>query len=376
MSNHLTIALDAMGGDHGAASVIPGAALALAERPDLRFLLVGDENVIQAALKDHPEVARASEIIHTDKVISAEEKPAAALRSGRHSSMRLAIDAVSAGRAASIVSSGNTGALMATAKMVLKCLPGIHRPAIASQMPTIKKGRVVLLDMGANLECDAQMLMQFAVMGGIFAREIMNCAQPTIGLLNVGSEDMKGGDEVRAAGALLQQVPLPGKYHGFIEGNDIAFGTVDVVVTDGFTGNIALKTAEGIGKMAMSYFKGALTSSLLAKIGALLARPALMKMAKQIDPRLYNGGMMLGLNGICVKSHGGADAVAFASAIKVADDLARHGFNARVSTAIQEIMRTHADTAAAALAPAEALADASVTTTADAAAASSLPPAA
>jgi glycerol-3-phosphate acyltransferase PlsX len=338
MSIPYTIALDAMGGDNGPNAVIPGAALILKERPDLRFLLVGDETKIQPILADYPEVARASEILHTDKVISGDEKPSIALRNGRDSSMRLAINAVQEGRAAAVVSSGNTGALMATAKMVLKCLPGIHRPAIASLMPS-QKNRVVMLDMGANVHCDAEMLVQFAIMGVVYAREIFEVKEPTIGILNVGSEDMKGHEEVQAAAAMLRNLQIPGKFHGFIEGNDITLGTVNVVVTDGFTGNIALKTAEGVGKMAVAFLKEAIKSSALAMIGAFLAGPALRKMAKRIDPRLYNGGMLLGLDGICIKSHGGTDALGFSTAIRNADDLARKGYNKRVATAIDQILK-------------------------------------
>lgn len=326
-----------MGGDFGPKAVIPGAAQALQSRPNLRFILVGDESVIQPALKDHPALARACEIVHTTQVISGDEKIAQALRNGRQSSMRLAIDAVADGRASAIVSSGNTGALMATAKMVLKCVPGIHRPAIASQFPT-QTGRAIMLDLGANLGCDSEMLVQFAILGTIFAKEIFGLTTPSVGILNVGSEEMKGHEEVREAAAILNQITFPGRFHGFIEGNDIALGTTDVVVTDGFTGNTALKTAEGIGKLAQFYMKQAFKSSPLAMLGALLAAPALKKMKARIDPRLYNGGIMLGLNGICIKSHGSTDAVGFASAIVVAADMVTHGYNSRVAAAIADIM--------------------------------------
>ncbi|MES2729703.1 MAG: phosphate acyltransferase PlsX [Pseudomonadota bacterium] len=349
----ITIALDVMGGDLGPNAVIPGAALALAARPSLRFLLVGDESVIQPALQNHPDLARVSDIIHTTQVISGEDKIAQALRNGRHSSMRMAIDCVADNRAAAIVSSGNTGALMATAKMVLKCIPGIHRPAIASQMPTQKGSRVIMLDLGANLACDAEMLVQFAILGTVFAREIFGLDRPSVGILNVGSEEMKGHEEVRAAASIMSQIKFPGRFHGFIEGNDIALGTVDVVVTDGFTGNVALKTAEGIGKMAQSYMKDAFKSSPLAMFGALFAARALKKMKDRIDPRLYNGGLMLGLNGICVKSHGSTDAVGFSSAIIVAADMASHGYNKRVGAAIANVMTQESFVAAQMAATAE-----------------------
>ncbi len=337
MNKSVTIALDAMGGDFGPEVVVPGAALALKDRPMASFIFFGDQTKIQPCLDKYPQLARVSTISHTDKAVSADEKPGQALRSGRDSSMRLAINAVSEGRADCIVSGGNTGALMAMAKMVLRTLPGIHRPAIASVFPTIK-GQTVVLDLGANLECDSEILVQFAVLGSVYARVVENIPNPTVGLLNVGSEDMKGHEEIRAAQAVLQQVKFPGKYYGFVEGNDITAGTVDVVVTDGFTGNVALKVAEGVGKLASFILKSSLKSSPLSFVGAILASGALKKVKNRMDPRLYNGGMFLGLSGICVKSHGSMDAVGFANAIKVAADLSTNGFNKRVAEEIQQVM--------------------------------------
>ncbi len=326
-----------MGGDHGPDAVIPGAALALQERPQLRYLLFGDQKKIAPLLERYPALKPVSEICHTDKSIPPEEKVAQALRSGRDSSMRLAINAVSEGRADCIVSGGNTGALMAMAKMVLKCLPGIQRPAIASVFPTMK-GETTVLDLGANIECDAELLVQFAVLGTVYSRVVRGRDVPTVGILNVGSEEMKGHDELRTAASILQQIKFPGKYTGFVEGNDIPAGTVDVIVTDGFTGNVALKVAEGVGKLTSQMLKDALKGSPLSMIGALLASGALKGLKKRMDPRLYNGGMFLGLNGICVKSHGSMDEVGFASAIKVAADLVASGFNARVAQEIQQVM--------------------------------------
>lgn len=337
MSGQLTIALDAMGGDRGPDAVIPGAALALAENPSLKFMLFGDAEKIRPLLEKYPQVEQASTLVHTDQFVTPDEKPATALRNGRHSSMRLAINAVAEKQADCIVSGGNTGALMAMAKMVLKCLPGIERPAIASLLPTMGK-ETVMLDLGANLECDSEMLVQFAILGSVYSRAVRGHEQPTVGLLNIGSEDMKGHDELKVAAAILSQIKFPGRYVGFIEGNDIPMGKVDVVVTDGFTGNVALKTAEGVSKLISSMLKNAFQKSPLAMLGALLARGALTSLKDEMDPRYYNGGMFLGLNGVCVKSHGGMDEVGFANAIKYAAQLAARNFNVRVAAEIAEVM--------------------------------------
>ena len=261
-----------------------------------------------------------------------------ALRRGRGTSMRLAIDAVAAGDAAGVVSAGNTGALMAMAKTVLKTLPGVHRPAIASIFPT-RRGRTVMLDLGANVECTADNLVQFAVLGEVFARGVLGIARPRVGLLNVGIETTKGSDVVRNAARLLQSGGLPIEFHGFVEGDDIPRGTVDVVVTDGFTGNIALKTAEGTARLFADLLREALSRSLLARLGYLLARPALLGLRDRLDPRRYNGGLFLGLNGIAVKSHGSADELGFATAIAFAVEMARYGFNDNV---VADLARWHA----------------------------------
>ena len=337
MSQPNIIALDAMGGDFGPSAVVPAAALALREMPDLRFLFFGDEQKIRAQMRDQPMLDTVSTIIHTDKVIAADEKPSVALRSGKDSSMRLAIEAVAAGQAGSVVSAGNTGALMATAKIVLRCLPGISRPAIASVMPTIR-GQTVVLDLGANISCDAEILVQFAVLGVVYARVVKGIHTPTLGLLNVGSEDTKGHDQLRAAHAILSEIHFPGNYVGFVEGNDIPEGSVDVVVTDGFTGNVALKVAEGVGKLTGGFLRSAFTSSPFAMLGALFAAGALRKVRRRLDPRYYNGGMFLGLSGICVKSHGSMDAFGVSRAILVAAGLVKHGYNDRVATEIKQIV--------------------------------------
>ena len=326
MSTRLTLSLDAMGGDNAPSMVVEGIGLALDRLPQVDFLLYGDEKQLIPLLDKKPRARDVCEIRHTDDIVSNDEKPGVALRSGRNSSMRLAINAVHDGEAAGIVSAGNTGALMAMAKFVLKTLPGIDRPAIASAFPTIR-GESIMLDLGANVVCTADNLVQFAVMGEVFARNVFGLEQPSVGILNVGSEELKGHDSVKVAFSVLQNIDLPIKFHGFVEGDDIAKGTVDVIVTDGFTGNIALKTAEGTAKMFGSFLKDAFLSSTTSKIGAMLAKPALNKFRMRLDPRRYNGALFLGLNGICVKSHGGTDALGFANALDVAVELISDGLN-------------------------------------------------
>ncbi|HPD82482.1 MAG: phosphate acyltransferase PlsX [Alphaproteobacteria bacterium] len=336
MTYRQTIAIDAMGGDFGPSVTVPAAAAALKRMQDTKIIFFGDEKVIAPLMGVYPELKKHSQIHHTDITISSKDKPSVALRNGRDSSMRLAIEAVKDGVADGVVSAGNTGALMAMSKMLLKCLPGINRPAIASVMPTAN-GKTVVLDLGANLACDAEMLIQFAILGSVYARVVQGVPAPTVGLLNVGTEEMKGHEEIRAAATILSTVPFPGKYYGFIEGNDITKGTVDVVVTDGFTGNVALKTAEGVGKLSKEFLTMAFKSSPLAMLGYLLARGAIKRMKDQVDPRKYNGGMFLGVNGICVKSHGNSDIEGTENAIVVAYDLIRNGFNKRVADEIENL---------------------------------------
>jgi len=332
----LTIALDAMGGDHAPAMVVAGAALARQRYPQVKYIFFGDERKIRPLLDARKALQPLATIHHTEEAISNDMKPSAALRSGRQSSMRLAIDAVAAGQADCVISAGNTGALMAMAKVVLKTLPGIHRPAIGSFLPTIR-GESVMLDLGANLECDADNLVQFAMMGAVFARTVLGIPEPTIGLLNVGAEELKGHDAVKTAAQILKNTTLPGRFHGFVEGNDIPAGTVDVVVTDGFTGNIALKVAEGMGKLYSDFLRRAFRSSVMARLGYVLASGSIRKLRARIDPRRYNGGMFLGLSGVCVKSHGGVDAFGFANAIGVAVDLVAQGFNDRIREELQRL---------------------------------------
>ena len=320
------MSIDAMGGDNAPAMVVEGMEMSLDKHPGTRFLLFGDEPRLTPLLEQHTKVAAVTEIRHTPDAVKNADKAAQALRSGRNSSMRLAINAVKDGEAAGIVSAGNTGALMAMAKFVLRTLPGIARPALATYFPT-KTGQSLMLDLGANIECDAENLVQFAVMGEVFARQVRGLEYPSVGILNVGAEDLKGKQSVKEAATILQDTDLPIKFHGFIEGDDIAAGTVDVIVTDGFTGNIALKTAEGTAKLFGGFLKDALKSSVISSIGALLARPALNQLKMRMDPRRYNGAMLLGLNGICVKSHGGMDGLAFSNAIGVTADLVTTSVN-------------------------------------------------
>jgi glycerol-3-phosphate acyltransferase PlsX len=309
--------------------VIAGAALARELYPKIRFLIFGDEAQVKPLIDRFPLLQDSCELRHTPDVIGGEVKPSLALRQGRNSSMRLAINAVALGEAAAVVSAGNTGALMAMAKFVLKTLPGIDRPAIASLIPT-KTGESVMLDLGANVECDAENLVQFALMGAVFCRTVLGIGEPSLGLLNIGTEELKGHDELRTAASILRARPLPGTFQGFVEGSDISAGTVDVIVTDGFSGNIALKTIEGTAQLMAHFLRQTFGSSLMARLGYFLARSAMKKLKLRTDPRQYNGAMFLGLQGLCVKSHGGTDHEGFANAIGVAYDLVEHRFNERI----------------------------------------------
>jgi glycerol-3-phosphate acyltransferase PlsX len=346
VAERLTIALDAMGGDNAPRSVVRGANIARKRFPNVDFLLFGDQAKLAPMLKRLPKLRRVCTVAHAPDRVGDEDKPAQALRGGRQSSMRLAIDAVREGRAVGVVSAGNTGALMAMSKVVLRTLPGIDRPAMAGFFPTMK-GESVMLDLGANIECSAENLVQFAVMGELFARMVLGSLKPTVGLLNVGAEEQKGHEELRQAAAALREGKHPLQFHGFIEGNDIAAGTVDVVVADGFSGNVALKSAEGTARLVSEFLREAFKSSILARIGYLFARFALRKLRVRLDPRRYNGAVFLGLNGIVVKSHGGTDALGFATAIGVAVDMAQHGF-------IASMKREFERGAAALAAPGEA----------------------
>jgi glycerol-3-phosphate acyltransferase PlsX len=331
MAAPVTIALDAMGGDHGPSVVVPGAGLAAIRHPEMRFILVGDARLIETVLKDHPELAGKYEIVHTDVAVAMDAKPSQALRKGRrHSSMWLALEAVRDGKADAAVSAGNTGALMAMAKFCLKPIAGVDRPAIAVLWPTVD-AECIVLDVGANVGADARQLVEFALMGAAMARALFGMERPTVGLLNIGVEEVKGLDEIKAAHGALKDTPLPIDFRGFVEGDDIGHGAADVIVTDGFTGNVALKTAEGTAKQIGEYFRAAMRRSLLARIGALFAQGAFRALKEKMDPRQLNGGIFLGLNGIVVKSHGGTDATGFASAVDLAYDMASNGVVKRLA---------------------------------------------
>lgn len=328
----LTIALDAMGGDNAPRIVISGAELARRRFPGIRYLMFGDEQQIKRLLRRRKKLAQITEITHTDDLVDNDTKVSVALRRGRASSMQLAINAVRDGQAAGIVSAGNTGVLMAMAKLALRTMPGIDRPAIAGIFPTLR-GESVMLDLGANLECDAGNLVQFCIMGDVFARTVLGTINPSCALLNVGSEEIKGHAEIQEAAAYLRDMTL--NFHGFVEGNDIAAGTTDVIVSDGFTGNIALKTTEGAAQLITRFVGEAFRSSFAARLGYVLARRGVRKMRARLDPRRYNGAMFLGLTGIAVKSHGGTDAFGFANAIGVAVDMSTNGFNQKITEGLK-----------------------------------------
>lgn len=313
----LTIALDAMGGDHGPVVIIPAALNALKKNNDLKLILVGDQAQLMAALQQQGgDVGERLTIQHASQQVAMDESPALALRSKKDSSMRVAINLVKDGAASACVSAGNTGALMATARFVLKTLPGVDRPAIISTLPAIK-GHTHMLDLGANVDSTAEHLFQFAVMGSVLTRAVENIERPTVGLLNIGSEEMKGNERVKEA-ALLLTDSTNINYVGFVEGDDIFKGTVDVVVCDGFVGNVALKTCEGVAKMLSSSLKEEFLRTPLTKLAALCARPVLNAFRAKYDPRNYNGASFVGLTGIVVKSHGGADEHSFETAIREA----------------------------------------------------------
>jgi glycerol-3-phosphate acyltransferase PlsX len=327
----LTVSVDAMGGDAGPGVVVAALARSAVRHPTVRFLLHGDEGQLKPLFaRRRGKLANKVEIRHSPEVVRMEDKPSQVLRRGRNTSMWHTIQAVQKSEAQVAVSAGNTGALMALSIFQLRTLDGIDRPAIAALWPT-RRGQSVVLDVGANVECDAQQLVDFAIMGEAFARAVLGLKRPTVALLNVGSEDMKGHDAVKMAAQTLREVDLPMEFRGFVEGDDIAEGTVDVIVTDGFTGNIALKTAEGTAKLVAGFLRAALRRSFFGRLGALIASGALKTLRRKLDPRAANGGIFLGLNGIVVKSHGGTDSVGFASALDMAIDMARAGVMAKIA---------------------------------------------
>ena len=325
------IAVDAMGGDEGVRVMIEGAALARRRHDRFKFLLVGDEVRIKAALKQHPNLREASEILHAADVVSGDEKPTQALRRAKTTSMGMAINAVKTGDAGAAVSAGNTGALMAMAKVALRTMPGIDRPALAALLPTLGKNDLVMLDLGANTDCDARNLVQFAIMGAAYSRIVTGLDAPRVRLLNIGTEEMKGTDALRdAANQLKAATQLAMTFDGFTEADKLSRGDVDVIVTDGFSGNIALKAVEGAARFVADLLRRSFASSLRSKVGFLISRPATELLKHHLDPNNHNGAVFLGLNGVVVKSHGSANALGVANAVAVTARLLEEDLTTRI----------------------------------------------
>ena len=332
------IAVDAMGGDEGVRVMVSGAALARRRHDKFKFLLVGDEPRIKAALESHPNMRNASEILHCEDVVGGHEKPTAALRRAKKTSMGLAIEAVKQGDAGAAVSAGNTGALMAMSKVALRTLPGIDRPALAGLMPTLEEHDVVMLDLGANTECDARNLVQFAIMGAAYARIVTGTEKPRVRMLNIGTEETKGTGELQEAAQRLRAATgLALSFEGYVEADKINRGNVDVVVSDGFSGNIALKAIEGSARFVTDLLKNAFRSSLRSKIGFLVSRPATELLRHHLDPNNHNGAVFLGLNGVIVKSHGSANAAGVANAVAVAARLLEELLTERIAADLAEL---------------------------------------
>jgi fatty acid/phospholipid synthesis protein PlsX len=349
------IAVDLMGGDHGPGVVIPGVALALERHPDIRFVLHGIPADCEPILDRYPALKQASTFVAAEVAVRMDDKPSQALRQGRYrSSMWKAIESVKTDQADVCVSAGNTGALMAMSKFCLRTMATIERPAIAAIWPTMR-GESIVLDVGATVGADAQQLIDFAMMGAAMARALFGVQRPTVGLLNIGVEEVKGNEEVKEAGSLLREANMPGlDYRGFVEGDDLGRGTVDVVVTEGFVGNIALKTAEGTARQIAQYLRQAMSRTLLARLGYLLAKSAFDRLREKMDPGKVNGGVFLGLNGVVIKSHGGADAEGFAAAVDVGYDMAKNGLKARIE---QDLSLYHSRHKATSMGAAENVSD-------------------
>lgn len=348
MTDGSWIAIDAMGGDEGLAVMLAGVAQARRRFDGMRFFLVGDEAKIAEGLKNHPNLTANSRIVHAPDIITGDDKPSQALRRAKTTSMGVAIDLVKQGKAAAAVSSGNTGALMAMALFSLRTMPGIDRPALAGLMPSLGPTDSVVLDLGANTECDANNLIQFAVMGAAYARTQLDLASPRVALLNIGTEDLKGTGEIReAAQALREAAHLPLTFTGFIEGDKLSRGNVDVIVCDGFSGNIALKTAEGTARFVADLLRKAFSSSIRSKIGFLISRPATALLRDHLDPNNHNGAVFLGLNGLVVKSHGGANETGVANAIAVAAKSVRDDLTRKIADDLKHF-QTREETGAAA----------------------------
>lgn len=337
MSEGLVLSIDGMGGDSAPDIVVEGVNIAARRNNGVRYIVHGAAERIGALLERYPAAKAVSEVAPAERAIGMEIKPSQALRQGKGSSLWNAVAAVESGRAHAVVSAGNTGAFMAISMFRLRTMEGVHRPALAARWPTMTGGYVVMLDVGANVEANAEQLVEFAIMGEAFQRAVSGRDRPTVALLNVGAEEQKGHEEIRAAAQLIRDAGVDMDFRGFVEGDDISKGTVDVVVTDGFTGNIALKTGEGTARLVGQLLRESLTSGVLARLGALVAYPALSKLRKRMDPGTFNGALFLGLNGLVVKSHGGANGAGFAAAIGVAERMARSHYRDEIARNLQRL---------------------------------------
>lgn len=346
MAEDLVLSIDAMGGDHAPDIVVEGVDIAAKRRAGVRYLLHGDEARINALLERYPTAKAASRVMPAEKAIGMEVKASQALRQGKGSSLWNAVAAVENGEAHAVVSAGNTGAYMAIAMFRLRTMEGVHRPALAARWPAANGGYVVILDVGANVEADGEQLVEFAIMGEAFQRAVSGKERPSVGLLNVGAEDQKGHEEIRNAAKLIREAGVDLNFKGFVEGDDISKGTVDVVVTDGFTGNIALKTGEGAARLVGGLLRESLTSSLLAKLGAAIAYPALKQLRTRMDPGTFNGALFLGLNGLVVKSHGSANGHGYAAAVAVAEQMARSHYREEIVSNLARLSRAPAGASA------------------------------
>jgi glycerol-3-phosphate acyltransferase PlsX len=352
MADRKVISIDGMGGDHAPRIVVEGLERYSKWRDDIRFILHGDETKIRPLMEQAPTAAPRTEIRHTDKFVTMDAKPSQAVRRGKGSSMWNAIESVKNGEAMVAVSAGNTGVLMGMSLLILRTIEGVRRPALVAGWPT-RKGVSAVLDLGADIDADAEQLVEFAIMGQAYFKAVHHKENPSIGLLNIGSEDLKGHESIREAARLIRESGIKMNFHGFVEGDDIGAGTVDVVVTDGFTGNVALKTAEGLAKMISDMLRESLKSGPLAMAGAVLAMPALKKFRAKLDPRKVNGAVLLGLNGIVVKSHGGTDRVGFCQALAVGADMGESRFRAEIEESLRRLMASEAAARAAVTAKAE-----------------------
>ncbi|HEX9947983.1 MAG TPA: phosphate acyltransferase PlsX [Allosphingosinicella sp.] len=347
MGNGPRIAVDAMGGDVGPQVMLAGAARAFSQRPDMSFMLFGDQARLKAELAKHGDLRAVSDVVHAEDVITSEDKPSQAIRRAKTTSMGLAIAAVKSGAAQAAVSAGNTGALMAMSKLALRTMPGIDRPALAALLPTLGENDLVMLDLGANTESDSRNLVQFAVMGAAYARVVLELPKPRVQLLNIGTEELKGTDDLKEAAAILRDADYLGmRFEGFIEGDKLSRGDVDVVVTDGFSGNIALKSLEGTARFVTDLLRRAFQSSVRSKIGFLISRPATELLKHHLDPNNHNGAVFLGLNGLVVKSHGGATDKGVANAIGVAARMVREDLTRKIIEDLDHISRHRAEIAA------------------------------